>query len=187
MEKVALFIDAANISHTCRLLNMEIDYSRFLSHFRREYNVVRANYYTALITEADGTIRLKANIDWLSHHGFNVVTKRARVYNNAGVEKIKGNTDMEMAVDMIKASKVMDRLIVFTGDGDFSCLIQYLQETEGVQVTVISTIKTMPPMVGSELRMRADSFIDLALLRDQISKQAAIQRIDLVSRLKSRS
>ncbi len=192
MEKVALFIDGANISNTCKLLNFEVDYAKLLAYFEARYRIIRSYYYTALIEE-NGNIQRQPMVDWLSYHRFTVRTKKAKVYTNddTGERRVKGNMDMELAVDMVKTASLVDRIILFTGDGDFSCLVEYLQSTHAVQVTVVSTIQSRPPMISDELRKQCDEYLDINNIRGEVCKdynprRAVSQtRVSLVSRMRS--
>ena len=68
--------------------------------------------------------------------------------------------------------RVLDHVVLFTGDGDFRALVAALQ-MKGKRVSVVSTLQTQPPMVADELRRQADQFIDLADLEDQICRDPA--------------
>ena len=73
-EKVALFIDGANLYAAARGLGFDIDYKRLLELFRRQGRLVRALYYTALI-EAQEYSPIRPLVDWLDYNGFTMVTK----------------------------------------------------------------------------------------------------------------
>lgn len=63
----------------------------------------------------------------------------------------------------------VDHVVLFSGDGDFRPLIESLQR-KGVRVSVVSTIRSQPPMIADELRRQADNFIELDELRDVIGR-----------------
>lgn len=166
--KTALFIDGSNLYATAKALRMDIDYKRLLEHFGD--GLLRAYYYTAIIEDEEfSTIR--PLIDWLQYNSFNVVTKPTKEFVNpsTGVRKVKGNMDVELAVDAMELAGCIDHAIIFTGDGDFKHLVCGLQR-RGVSVTVVSTISTQPPMIADELRRAADTFIDLATLTAHIGR-----------------
>ena len=102
-------------------------------------------------------------VDWLDYNGFTLVTKPARRYVDpvTGQSRTKGNMDMEIAVDMLEMAAHLDHAILFSGDGDFRRLVEAVQR-KGVRVTVVSTVKSQPPMAADELRRQADTFVDLA-------------------------
>jgi len=112
-------------------------------------------------------------IDWLDYNGYRVVTKPAKQFTDAmGVRKIKGNMDVELAIDVMQLSENLDHIVLFSGDGDFRSLVAAIQ-TKARRVSVISTLTTRPPMIADDLRRQADQFIDLAELRDEIGRDPA--------------
>lgn len=132
-----------------------------LEGFRQQSNLIRAYYYTAVI-EGEEFSSIRPLVDWLGYNGFSVVTKPVKRFTDAqGHTKTKGNMDIEIAVDMLEMAPHMDHAILFSGDGDFRRVVQAVQ-AKGVRVTVVSTMKSQPPMIADELRRQADAYIDLA-------------------------
>ena len=162
-EKVAIFIDAANLSYVCKALQTNIDFNKFLPHLRSEYqwDIVNAFFYTALVKdEKSGFISRHNQMDWLRYHGFTTKVKQAKQYTRAdGTIRTKGNMDIEIAVGMMRAaeSRNIQRLVLMSGDGDFRELIEYLQETKGIPVTVMST----KPLVSNDLRAVCNQYVDI--------------------------
>ena len=168
-ERVALFIDGANLYATSKSLGFDIDYKRLLSHFRQKGHLVRALYYTALAEDQEYS-SIRPLIDWLDYNGYTMVTKPTKEFTDAtGRRKVKGNMDIELAVDAMRLSESLDHIVLFSGDGDFRSLVAALQQ-RGKRVSVISTLQTQPPMVADELRRQADQFIDLADLESVIGR-----------------
>jgi NYN domain len=66
--------------------------------------------------------------------------------DQTGRRKVKGNMDIELAVDAMEIAGSIDHMVLFSGDGDFRSLVEAVQR-RGVRVTVVSTISTQPPMV----------------------------------------
>ena len=171
-ERVALFIDGANLYATAKSLGFDIDYKRLLGVFRSKAQLVRALYYTALAEEQEYS-SIRPLIDWLDYNGFTMVTKPTKEFTDAtGRRKVKGNMDIELAVDAMRLSETLDHIVLFSGDGDFRSLVSALQQ-KGKRVSVISTLQTQPPMVADELRRQADQFIDLADLESQVGRDAS--------------
>src|ERR1700757_4639094 len=159
-DKIALFIDGANLYATAKTLGFDIDYKRLLNEFQSRGTLLRAFYYTAVIQDQEFT-SIRPLIDWLDYNGFTVVTKATKEFVDAsGRRKVKGNMDIELAVDAMELAEHIDEMILFSGDGDFRSLVEAVQR-RGVRVTVISSIASHPPMVADELRRQADVFIDL--------------------------
>ena len=86
-----------------------------------------------------------------------------------GRRRIKGNMDIELAIDMLEMAPHLDHAVLFSGDGDFRRLVEAVQR-RGVRVTVVSTIRSSPPMVSDDLRRQADSFIELQDLAPSIMR-----------------
>ena len=169
-DRVALFIDGANLYHAARGLGFDIDYKLLMQAFKNECRLLRAYYYTALMDEQEYS-PVRPLVDWLDYNGYTMVTKPLKEFTEStGKRKFKGNMDVEIAVDMMQLASHLDHAILFSGDGDFRCLVEAVQRT-GTRVTVISTIRTQPPMIADELRRQADQFIDLADLQPVFGRE----------------
>jgi uncharacterized LabA/DUF88 family protein len=168
-EKIAVLIDGANLYSAYRSLGFDIDYRRLLSDFREKGYLVRATYYTALAEDQEYS-SLRPLIDWLDYNGYRVVTKPLREFTDAqGRRKVKGNMDIELAVDAMEMVDHVDHFVLFSGDGDFRHLVEALQR-KGKKVTVASTLKTQPPMISDDLRRQADHFLELSTLAETLGR-----------------
>ncbi|BBF92435.1 NYN domain-containing protein [Blastochloris tepida] len=171
-EKIALFIDGANLYATAKSLGFDIDYKRLLKEFQGRGYVLRAFYYTALIEDQEYS-SIRPLLDWLDYNGYTVVTKPTKEFvDQSGRRKVKGNMDIELAVDAMELAEHIDHMVLFSGDGDFRSLVEAVQR-RGVRVSVVSTVSTQPPMVADELRRQADEFVDLATLANKIGRDPA--------------
>jgi uncharacterized LabA/DUF88 family protein len=133
---------------------------------------MRAFYYTAVIEDQEYS-SIRPLIDWLDYNGYSVVTKATKEFvDQTGRRKVKGNMDIELAVDAMELAEHIDHMVLFSGDGDFSALVEAMQR-RGVRVTVVSTISTQPPMVADELRRQADVFLDIVELQPKIGRDPA--------------
>ncbi len=174
-ERVALFVDGANLYATAKAIGFDIDYKRLLAFFAKRARLVRAIYYTALMDDAEYS-PIRPLIDWLDYNGFMIVTKPAKEFtDSAGRRKIKGNMDIELAVDMMQLAESLDHIVLFSGDGDFRSVVEAVQH-KGRRVSVLSTLSTRPPMVADDLRRQADQFIDLADLREEFGRAGGERR-----------
>ena len=168
-EKIALFIDGANLYAASRTLGFDIDYRKLLKAFQKRGYLLRAYYYTALIEDQEYS-SIRPLIDWLDYNGYKVVTKPAKEFTDSlGRRKIKGNMDIELAIDAMEQSETVDHFVIFSGDGDFTSLVEALQR-RGRKVSVVSTMQTQPPMIADDLRRQADYFIDLGSLKAEIGR-----------------
>lgn len=180
-ERVCLFIDGANLYSASRSLGFDVDYRSLLAFFSSRSKLVRAYYYSALL-DSEEYSPLKPLTDWLVYNGYTLITKTAREFTDpAGQRRIKGDMDMELAVDMLEMSPRMDHAILFSGDSDFRRLVEAVQR-QGVRVSVISSIRTSPPIVGDELRRQADQFIELADIASAFTRRQTEPRSRPVAR-----
>ncbi len=168
-ERFGVFIDGANLYQTAKALGYDVDYRRLLEVFASSGRLLRAYYYTALLDEQEYS-PIRPLVDWLDYNGYTMVTKPLKEFSQgAGRRKFKGNMDVEITVDAMEIASAVEHIVLMTGDGDFRRLVEALQR-RGVKVSVVSTIKTQPPMIADELRRQADFFIDLADLTDHIAR-----------------
>ncbi|MBX5454286.1 MAG: NYN domain-containing protein [Acidobacteriia bacterium] len=174
-ERSALFIDGANLYSASRNLGFDVDYRNLLDFFRKRTHLIRAYYYSAML-ETEEYSPLKPLTDWLAYNGYTLVTKPAKEYtDSAGRRRIKGNMDIELAIDMLELAPKLDHAILFSGDSDFRRLVEAVQR-KGVRVSVISSIKTTPPMVADELRRQADQFIELGDIAPEFTRRQMEQK-----------
>lgn len=165
-ERAAMFIDGANMYSSSRDLEYDIDYERLLNFFKAQCRLVRSFYYTALPDESEFS-SIRRLVDWLDYNGYTVVTKSMKEFtDSSGRRRVKGNMDMELAIDALDMSSYVDHVIVFSGDGDFRRLVEAIQR-RGVRVTVVSTMSVM----ADELRRQADNFLNLHDLGDWLSRE----------------
>jgi uncharacterized LabA/DUF88 family protein len=169
-EKLALFIDGSNLYSSAKALDFDIDYRLLLSWAAAKGRLVRAFYYTALIDDIEYS-PIRPLVDWLDYNGYTMITKPTKEFVDAqGRRKVKGNMDIELAIDMMEMADHVDHIMLFSGDGDFRRLVEAVQR-KGVRVTVVSTVKSSPPMVADDLRRQADHFLDLEKLGNEIRRK----------------
>jgi uncharacterized LabA/DUF88 family protein len=168
-EWLAVFIDGANLHYSAKALGFDIDFRRLLTEISMRGSLVRAYYYTTIV-EGDEFHAMRPLVDWLDYNGYAVRVKPAKEYNDGeGRRKVKRSIAVELAVDAIEIAPRVDEILLFTGDGEFRVLVESVQR-RGVQVTVVSTLRTRPAMISGELRRQADVFIELDELRNSISR-----------------
>lgn len=176
-EKTALFIDGANLYKAARSLGFDMDYKALLAKSQDACMLLRAYYYTAIQEDRTQDYSpLRPLVDWLDYNGYAMVTKLSREYTDAtGKRRFKGSIDIELAVDLVAMAGKLDHIVLFTGNGDFRRAIEAVQ-SQGVRVTVVSTVKSQPPMASDELRRQSDRFIDLADIENQIGRAAPARK-----------
>ena len=168
-ERIALFIDGSNLYAAAKGLDFDIDYKRLLKFFADQGQMIRAFYFTALLEDQEYS-PIRPLVDWLDYNGYTMVTKPAKEFTDpAGRKKIKGNMDIELAVDLMEIADSIDHAVIFSGDGDFRRLVEAVQR-KGLRVTMVSTMQSKPPMIADELRRQADAFIELSSLKEHIQR-----------------
>lgn len=170
--KIALFIDGPNLYATAKTLGVDLDFKRVLKAFEDRGTLVRAFYYTTIFEDSE-YVSIRPLIDWLDYNGYTVVAKATKEFVDAsGHRKLKGNMDVELAVDALELAQHVDEIVLFSGDGAFCSLVAALQR-RGVRVNVVSSIAVQPPMIAAELRRQADWFWDLKNLASKIGREVA--------------
>jgi uncharacterized LabA/DUF88 family protein len=172
-ERIALFIDGLNLHYSAKALGFEIDFKRLLADFNTRGSLVRAYYYTTM-SEGDEFHSARPLVDWLDYNGYAVTAKPTKTDDDGGRRKIKRNIAIELVVDAMEIAKRVDQIVLFSGDGEYRALVEALQH-RGVHVTVVSTIRSKPPMIADELRRQTDTFIELADIRASIGRQLEVQ------------
>src|SRR5678810_63759 len=126
-DKIAVLIDGANLHSTSKTLGFDIDYKRLLKEFQSRGTLLRAIYYTAVIEDQEYS-SIRPLIDWLDYNGYAVVTKATKEFvAQTGRRKVKGNMDIELAVDAMEIAGHIDHMVLFSGDGDFRSLVEAVQ------------------------------------------------------------
>ena len=166
-NKIALFIDGANLYATSKSLGFDIDFKRLLQEYESRGTLLRALYYTAIFEDQEYSA-IRPLIDWLDYNGYTVVSKPAKEFDDGeGRRKVKRSMSIELVVDALELSNHIDHIVLFSGDGDLRALVEAVQR-RGVHVTVVSTLS----MIADELRRQADVFTDLVELKSKIGRPA---------------
>src|SRR3546814_17262186 len=99
-----------------------------------------------------------------------MVTKPTKEFTDAtGRRKVKGNMDIELAVDVMEMLEYLDHVVLFSGDGDFRRLVEAVQR-RGRRETGVSTLRSQPPMIAADLRRQAANFVHLAHMQSMIPR-----------------
>jgi len=168
-ERLALFVDGANLYSTVKSLDFDIDYKRMLELFKEKGRLVNARYYTAIL-ENEEYSPIRPLVDWLNYNGYQVISKPAKTFiDREGRNRIKGNMDIELALDMVEIADHVDHIILCSGDGDFRAAVDSCQR-KGTRVSVVSSTRTNPPMLADELRRQANDVIELSDMEELIGR-----------------
>ena len=150
-QRVGVFIDTQNLYHSAKnIYHARVNFGNVLKDSVAGRRLVRARAYAVTTESGDETAFFEA----LSKVGIEMRTKDLQIF--AGGAK-KADWDVGLAVDAITASPKLDTVILFTGDGDFVPLVQYLQMHAGCQVEVVSFGRS----TSLKLKEATDDFLDL--------------------------
>jgi uncharacterized LabA/DUF88 family protein len=169
-NRIAIFIDGANLHASLQQLGFDIDYKLLLDFFRGRGSLLRASYYAATVQDPEFVV-VRRLLDWLAYNGYTVVTKAVPA-GGGGHRRFAGNVGVEMVVDALTLAPYVHQVVLFSGDGDLRPMAAALQR-RGIRVTVVSTIAALE----DGLRRQADEFLDLRGLRDQIGRTLPESRL----------
>lgn len=113
-------------------LGWKIDYKRFRTYLKEHYNVIKAYMFMGFKPSE------QQMYNFLQDAGFNLIFKPILELKNGDV---KGNCDAELVLQAMIDYKRYRKAIIVTGDGDFHCLIKYLQEQNKLQTVLVPTAK----------------------------------------------
>ncbi len=175
-ERLGLFVDGSNFYSAAKSLGFDIDFKKLKNEFTRRSTLLRAYYYTVLAEHEDYS-PVRPLVDWLDYNGYTIITKPAKEFIDAnGRRRFKGNMDIEISVDALTIAPHVQHIVLCSGNGDFKPLIVALQRL-GIRVSVVSSVKSTPPMIADELRRQADNFIELADLEEAVGRSPKKDRV----------
>ena len=169
-DRCAVFVDGANNHAAVRDLGIAVDYARLRRLFAQRTRLMRTFYYTAVPSDQEYA-PIRPLLDWLDYNNWSVVTKPTKEQTDIqGHRRTKGDMDVDIAIDVMELAPRLEQVVLFSGDGDFTRLIEHVQR-RGVHAIVVSTLRSPQPMIADELRRRADEFIELEDLRPEIERK----------------
>ncbi len=169
MTRLSIFVDGNNMFYAQQKNGWFFDPRRVLEYFKYEHihtDLINAFWYTGLKDPQDQ----RGFRDALISLGYTVRTKILKEYydDSSGRYSQKANLDIEIVVDMFNTVDQYDKVILFSGDGDFERAIELLR-SKNTHITVVST----EGMIARELRNVTDRYIDLNEIRNSIEKTEA--------------
>ena len=154
--KIHAYIDSANLHRASNELGFDIDYKKFRGWLRQKYNIEKAYMFIGLIPS-------NAKLyEHLQRCGFILIFKETI---SVGVA-IKGNCDAELVLNAVSDfyTKAFDKCLLITGDGDFACLAEFLQNKK-VLVNVLA-----PSKDKCSFLLRNKYAVELMFLNDHYHK-----------------
>ena len=170
-DRIALFVDGANLYQAARLYGFDTDFVKLMGVYQSKGTLVQSNFYTTF-KEAEDFTPLKPLMDFLSFNGWNVTSKLLREFtDNSGARRYRGNINSEFVTDLFVLSPYIDHYVMFVGDGDYTYPVKNLQRM-GKRVTIVSTLGGggVAPTINDELRRAANFFVDIRDIQEQIQR-----------------
>ncbi len=150
-QRVGVFIDTQNLYHSAKnIYHARVNFGNVLKDSVAGRHLIRARAY--VVTTESG--EEKNFFEALEKIGIETRTKDLQIFFGGAK---KADWDVGLAVDAITAAPNLDTVILFTGDGDFIPLVEYLKVHDGCQVEVVSFGKS----TSGRLKEAADHFLDL--------------------------
>lgn len=150
-QRVGVFIDTQNLYHSAKnLYHARVNFGNVLKDAVSDRRLIRARAYMVTTESGEETAFLEA----LTKIGIEPRTKDLQIFYGGAK---KADWDVGIAVDAITASEKLDTVILFTGDGDFIPLVEYLKIHAGCQVEVVSFGRS----TSGKLKEVADHFLNL--------------------------
>lgn len=164
MERIALFIDGANVYAAAKRLGWNFDHRKILEHFAAYGTLYNAFYYTAIPMPMDD--KQKRFIDALTYMGYTVRTRPLReTTDENGDTYRRASLDIELVTDLLSTSERYDSAVLLTGDGDFERPVEVLR-ARGKRIVVAC----IPEMTSYELRNAADEYVDFKEIRAAVER-----------------
>jgi uncharacterized LabA/DUF88 family protein len=141
-DRVALFVDGANMDHACREAGYFIDYRKAREFLVGGAVCYAAYYYVADLTATDPL--QQSFLDFLTHAGYIVRRKPVKVIRDqdTGERIIKANVDLEIVLDMLNTVANYDVAFLLSGDSDFERAIELLR-SRGKRVYVVTSRRAL--------------------------------------------
>jgi uncharacterized LabA/DUF88 family protein len=150
-QRVGVFIDAQNLYHSAKnLYHSKVNFGNIVKDAVADRELIRAIAYV-IRTESGEE---KAFFEALVKLGIETKIKDLQIF--LGGAK-KADWDVGIAIDAVKLAPRMDAVVIVSGDGDFSSLVEYLKYNQGCQVEVMAFGRS----ASARLKETADDFTDL--------------------------
>jgi uncharacterized LabA/DUF88 family protein len=149
------FIDSQNLNLAIRGQGWILDFARFRIYLRDKYSIQQAFLFIGYVPENQS---LYIN---LQKDGYIIIFKPTLQLPDGNV---KGNIDAELVLHTMIEYPNFDKALVVTGDGDFYCLVDYLQKQDKLLYLMIPDMKKY----SSLFRKLRPSIVYMNSLRDKL-------------------
>lgn len=149
-QRVGVFVDVQNLYYSARnMYTARVNFNEILKVAVGGRRLVRAIAYVVQADMPEEHTFFEA----LDKAGFEVKKKELQTF--AGGHQ-KGDWDVGIAMDIIKAMNKLDVVVLCSGDGDFVPLLEYLQMTGQLTETI-----AFGKSCSGKIKELTDNFIDL--------------------------
>jgi len=150
--RLGIFVDVPNVMYAAERLRVKLDFAKVLEFLLRGRELVRASAYAPISDDPQARLETQKFVQPFVDIGYRVVTKPLKRFADGSM---KGNFDVELAIDVLTMSERLDIVTLVSGDGDFRRLVELVQ-SKGVRVEVVAFGQS----TAAELRAVADEYVD---------------------------
>lgn len=158
---VYVFIDSQNLHHSILSQGWEIDYKKLYILLKKKYKATKIFYFIGYSNKN------KALYSRLEKYGYVLIFKPTLVIYKAGVRQLKGNVDGELILQAMIEYRNYRKAIIVSGDGDYLCLIQYLNKRNKLEKIIVPDINNYSRL----LKKYANKIVDINLHQDDIERE----------------
>ena len=158
--RLGIFVDVPNVLYGAERDESRFDMGKLLDYLADGRELVRATAYSPVSDDPSEPVERQRFVAPFVPHGYRIVTKPLKRFADGS---IKGNFDVEMAIDMLTMAERLDVIACVSGDADFARLVEVIQG-RGVRVEVVAFAGS----TSAEMRALADRYIDLGAIIGQL-------------------
>ncbi len=151
------FIDSQNLNLGVRSQGWVLDFARFRIFLRDKYNVKKAFLCIGYVNNN------QLLYTFLQKSGYICVFKPTLEIRENGAVKIKGNVDAELVLHAMIERDNCDKTVIVSGDGDFHCLIEYLEENDKLRKIIVPNQRH-----SSLLRKFGGDIVNIQLFKEKL-------------------
>lgn len=158
--KTYAFIDSQNLNLGVRSLGWKLDFARFRKYLEDKYKTEKAFLFIGYIPENQSLYK------YLQEAGYVVIFKPTIQGKKKGENSTKGNVDAELVLHAMIEYPTYDKAIIVSGDGDFYCLVEHLENNKKLAKIIVPNRK-----YSSLLRKFSSYIVFVDLFKGKVKKR----------------
>jgi len=158
-SRIYAFIDSQNLNLGVKSSGWSLDFKEFIKYLRTKYKVTKAFLF---IGHVAGNEKLYT---FLQKVGYVLIFKPTLEYKKNKKAITKGNVDAELVLHTMIEWENFDKAIIVSGDGDFYCLVEHLDDNQKLEKIIVPNYK-----YSSLLRKFATKIVQVNLFKDKVKK-----------------